>query len=453
MTDPWGADEPSALTGPPPPLPPRLARLAEVAQTGEPLRATGRHAGDFPSPGELPEVQELVRDGWHVLDGAPLYYLVPAAWPAEFRAWVPDRLPQVEMGMSSDGYAAVFLPPSGEADWRDQEIGGWARHSDLPEPPPRRIWLLRSPWPSIPVTVVLDVIYSRVPSDSGPDEIGNVYRAAREVLTWTADQVRAACTPRARRLLREYAAGARSAESVSAAVELGMAPEEWNAALDRTGVDERTLRLWATELGELDETAIEFVTSWRAAGLPDAPPADAQRYLDRNPIELRAWLDAGFDLHAAERLEYAGLATAIHWRDEGFTPAETYELLRADPDLTIEEARSFDDAGRAADRKADWIYYGFNASDAAAWSSAGLSPSNARLWRAAGQSPGDVSLGDEGPPIPPRLIEGREYFAIGATGDGDITSGPWGEVPDPPGTRGRGARRARGDRHPWINSD
>ena len=85
MTDPWGFAQPQADVDASVALPPRLARLAEVEATGIALTHVDPYAQDFPSAEELPEVATLMRQGWRPLHGAPLYGLLPAAWPAEHR--------------------------------------------------------------------------------------------------------------------------------------------------------------------------------------------------------------------------------------------------------------------------------------------------------------------------------------------------------------------------------
>lgn len=179
----------------------------------------------------------------------------------------------------------------------------------------------------------------------------------------------------------------------------------------------------------------------------------------RNFDELKAFVDGGFDLYAADRLEYAGVEKALLWREAGFDEADTYELLRSDPDLTPEEARAFDtlevdadlDAGRRRRRRSEWIYYGFSAAEAGAWAGAALSPYQARLWRAHGWQPGDVPRGRR---FPPQFVEEGGYVAgFVDPRTGERMNSSWDEIADPPGTRGRNARRRRGDPDPWINSD
>ncbi len=453
MSDPWGMQQPPAAVGPPGALPPRLARLAEVQATGVPLTREDPCAEGFPRPDELPEVQALVRQGWRALDGAPLYCLLPAAWPPEHRTWVPDRLPRVVMGATTDGYFGRIAPRDDEGDEEVAEQAGHARAAELPAPPARRIWLLRSPWPRIPVAVIYQLIWSHAGADRAHDQIQQMYRTARDLLTWPEAAALNACPAEVSDLLTAWAEVGRVGEAASTVIEHRIRPGELQAALRRTGPDEQTLLAWLDSLQtELTEDALRFIEAWRSAGLPGDPPPGASRFADRDPGELRAWIDAGFDLYAASQLRLAGLETAIRWREAGFSEADTYELLRSDPALTPAEAAAVDRAGEARGRRREWIYYGFNAAQAADWAGKGLTPAQARLWRACGKQPSDVQPGQ---PVPPELVAGRRTgsFTAHGTGKAESTYPQWESLPDPPGTRGRRARRRSGDADPWINTD
>ncbi len=451
MTDPWGLEQPPAVSDDSPTLPPRLARLAQVQATGIALTHEDPHAQDGPSSQGLPEVQALMREGWQPLHGAPLYCLLPAAWPAEHRAWVPNRLPAVGMGGTTDTYWSEIVAIPDEDDWQDDYPAEQARAVGLPEPPADRIWLLRSPWPRVPVAVIYEIIWSIVERTSTPDEIGEVYRVASDVLTWNEQRALDACPADIRGLLDAWADAGRVGEDVAELVERRVQPAEFDDALRRSGLDEPTLLAWLSSLDAfVDDDAIDFINAWRANDLPGDPPPGADRYLHRDPVEVRVWLEAGFDLHASSQLELAGLDTAIRWREAGFDEADTYELLRSDPALTPEEAHAFDGAGAARERRRDWIYYGFTAPQAADWAATGLAPAQARLWRACGNVADDVVPGQQ---FPPQLLEGHRRIAFSRSADGELSNSEWDELPDPPDTRGRRARRWAGDEDPWINTD
>lgn len=451
MSDPWGLEQPPARTDQLGPLPPRLARLAEVQATGIPLAREDPYAQDFPSAEDFPEVQALVRQGWRLLHGAPLYCLLPAAWPSEHRTWLPDRLPKVGMGATTDTYFGETVALPDEEDWHDDHPAEEARAVGLPDPPADRIWLLRSPWPGIPVSVIYEIIWSVVESNPTRDEIAAVYRVATDVLTWDEQRALDTCPADTRELLDAWAAVGRTGEAASEVIELQLQPAELDDALAHTQLDEPALLSWLSSLnGELDDDSIAFIRSWRERGLPGNPPPGAERYTDRDLDELQTWLDAGFDLYAANQLELAGLDTAIRWREAGFSEADTYELLRSDPALTPEEAHAFDNVGSARQQRREWIYYGFTAPQAAAWAAAGVTPYQARIWRACDKQPSDAQPGQH---FPPQLLEGRRYIAFSQGADGEMTNTKWDEIPDPPGTRGRRARRWGGDDDPWINTD
>lgn len=450
MIDPWGVEQPPADSGAIAALPPKLARLAAIQASGIALVNQDPSAQGFAAAEELPEVETLVRQGWRPLHGAPLYCLLPAAWPVEHRTWVPDRLPKVGMGGTTDTYWSDIVAISHNEDW-DDFSAEQAQAVGLPDPPVDRIWLLRSPWPRIPVSVIYQIIWAVVERTNTEDEIAEVYQVATDVLSWDEQQALHACPADIRELLDAWANAGRIGEVASNLVEQRLLPAALHDALRRTQLDEPTLLAWASSLeSDLDNDMIDFIRAWRASGLPGNPPTAPSRYLQRDLAELRSWLDAGFDLYAASQLELAGLHTAIRWREAGFDEADTYELLRSDPALTPEEAKAFDEAGPARERRRDWIYHGFTAVQAADWTAMGLTPYQARIWRAYDKEPADVRPRQQ---FPPQLLEGRRYVGFSRVGDGEMTNSEWDDIPDPPGTRGRRARRWGGDDDPWINTD
>ena len=218
-----------------------------------------------------------------------------------------------------------------------------------------------------------------------------------------------------------------------------------------TGLEETAALAWLDSLdADLDDGVIAFISGWRSAGLPGNPPPGACRFRDRDPAELRGWLGAGFDLYAAHLLEPNGLAASIAWRDAGFSEAETYELLRDDPDLTPNEARAFDTSASGRENRRMWIYLGFTAAEATAWTAVGLTPVEARLWRACAQRPSAVAPGMR---LPPELTITHNHGYVTARPGGERSYAEWDRLDDPPGTRGRRARRRAGDDDPRINMD
>ncbi len=448
VNDPWGVDEPPAAVALAEPLPPRLARLAEVQATGVARTVDDPHAAKFPRAEELPEVQALMREGWRTLDAGPLHCLLPASWPSRHRTWVPDRLPRVAMCATTDHYVGRMVPAELDDDWQPNEA---AEDAGLPAPPSRRIWLLRSPWPRIPVSVIYQIIWSLVEGRPGHDEIQRVYRAGCDVLAWDESRALAACPPRIKELLEAWATAGRVGEAAAAVIRHGLAPADLARMTTMTGLEETAALAWLDSLdADLDDEVIAFISAWRSAGLPGNPPPGARRFSDREPIELRGWLDAGFDLYAAHQLGPNGLAASIAWRDAGFSEAETYELLRDDPDLSPEEARAFDASASGREHRRAWISLGFTAAEATVWTGVGLTPFEARLWRVCAQQPSDVAPGVR---LPPQLTITHSHGYVTALRGGERSYSEWDHLVDPPGTRGRRARRRAGDDDPRINVD
>lgn len=85
-----------------------------------------------------------------------LNLVLPFAWPADHRGWLPNRVPHV--WLSND---RLLIPPTADEDELDtdpaeDELG----ELGIDVFPGRRIWLLRSPFPSVPIPALLDQIYA-----------------------------------------------------------------------------------------------------------------------------------------------------------------------------------------------------------------------------------------------------------------------------------------------------
>ena len=423
--DPWGRDEPPATT-PTAPLPPRLADLAAL---------TGRrpYSGpwDFPAPGELPEVQHLAADGWRPLEPAPLYSCLPAVWPAECRCWVPDRLPKVGDGFDGHGQWLEPWPAMVYESAREDAIQD-AADCGLPAPPEGRLGLLRSPWPSVGLEVVLDVLMDRAAERYEEVATPEITEAAREVLAWDEQRLWEWWTGPVADAARAWRDRGRTGEDVAALVVAALGPQEVAAVPELT---EAQLLAWTHAVWRRGAEAVELIRRWLALGLPVDPPPDPTHTLEQvEPAEAARWLAADFDLAEIGTVHGVDLDLALDdaaaWRDHGFATDEVARLLDADRTLTPAEATAFDAAGIPPAERVRWVEDGFDARAARAWTDLGILPGEARVWRSVGKGPLDAAGAG---PLPPDVEVG--WFAYG----GDRHQRRYG-VTDPPGTRGRSAQ-------------
>jgi hypothetical protein len=433
MVDPWGHALPPATERlPAEPLPRRLAELAEL--TGRrPLEPGERWV--WPAAVELPEVRALATAGWRPLEPAPLYFCLPAVWPAAHRCWVPDRLPRV--GMAFDGHRRWLQPAAGH-ERRDvaTQVAEAAAECRLPPPPEGRLWLFRSPWPSLGVGIVLGLLARRCAQRGLRDDCAGITEAARDVLAWSQEQVWDWWNGPNAEAARAWRRHGRIGEAVAGLVRTGLGPAELAALTDRAaGLTEAQAVGWCDAVGETGAAAVVRIRAWRAIGLPADPPDGLDQVLTgMAPDHVAGWLDAGFDLADVARLRGLPLATAQTWRARGYPPEETRLLLGADPTLTPAEAAAFDAAGIQPAARLRWVAAGFDAADARAWTDLDVLPAEARVWRSVGHGPDDGARLRRGGPLPPCVQVGWT-----ATGSHDRAHRSYG-VTDPPGTRGSAAR-------------
>lgn len=442
MDDPWGRDTPPALTGEPPPLPPRLAELA--ALTG-PRDLAPDEAFRLPSFSELPEVQELLGHGWHVLGGELMFMALPAVWPAEHRCWLPDRLPRASISSCTGGIRRVEPRSLEDRDEHDAEWAEIAASAGVPAPPRGRIWLLRSPWPSLAYEVVLSILEDRAVEHYGRLTSTEVTAAAREVLSGTEEQVWVSWHGPLADAARQWRCLGREGEQAAGVVLRGLTSDHLAtlAAGDGAGLTEEQAIAWSRAVRATGEEAVRRIRGWLEIGLPVDPPCQMWRLEDLSPVEVGRWLEAGFGLDDVVLLRGLPVERALGWRHAGFTTEQAHRLLSADPTLTPEEARAFAAAEIVDTAAVPWLECGFSADEAKAWTQLDVLPQEARVWRSVGKGPAEAREHRRagGGPMPPDV-------QVGWTGYGTGREHRQYGVSDPPGTRGRIARdQGRRGRH------
>lgn len=437
MDDPWGLNEPAAPhPEPPEPLPPRLAKLAALTA---PEVVTDWAAWDSPGPEALPEVAALLTQGWRLVDQDPRYVLMPAIWPVKLRCWLPDRMPKTYQ--SFDGQTSWVIPAGQQCHPEHAPLpeafnAELAAAVGLPAPPADRIWLLRSPWPSVGLKMVRWMIESRC-QERGLDEAGDFVAAAREMLGWDERQLWAWWTGPEKDAAVAWQMQGRVGEDVVELVCAGIDPQAL-ARMPDLSPEQAAAWRWAAA-GQSAQDAVDRVVFLRSAGLPDAPPENLYRLAELSQREFLAWISAGFDVSSMVQLVGSSLAEAISWRDRGFSPARTQELLQADPALTAARAEAFTVAGIVGTHQIDWIQHGFNADEAIAYDELDIQPNEARVWRSVGLGPSDALPGQQ---LPPGYQRGGWSMSAGMRLR-DVEH----SIVDPTGTTGAVAARSAHHRH------
>ena len=416
-----------------------------------------------PRPEDLPEVQALMAEGWEPLEEIPYLWNLPSVWPAEHVTSVPDTLPRYST--VSDGETTTRRP------WTDEdrafmsgERAAMARRAGLEPLPDGRLWLLRSPWPSLGLETVIMVLLVQQIRELGLQQgEQGALRAARVLLTRGEEELWDWFAPEPDHPARQWRALGRTGRDVAALIVADLRPDDVRRLAaplpDGAGLTEQQMPHWILAVGWLGREAVDRVITWRRLGLPADPP-DHVMMLGEDPYEYAAWAAAGFGIDDAEALVPAGLDRAILWRDAGFGAVETIALLNADHTLTPDEARAFEAAGITGRHRIAWVEAGFDAAAAVAWREVDVLPNEARLWRAAGLGPADAAgvapvggdLGDAR--LPPGHQGGWVSWSGSEDPAGQRAARQYG-VQDPPGTRGRLAeeeerRRSRGPGRDYL---
>jgi hypothetical protein len=183
VDDPWGFADTSAVTELPP-APHQLTDLLARLHAGEQLSSDEADDVYGIGPEDFVEIAALLDDGWDLVDDAPLYVLVPAAWSAQHRIWVRDRLPHVGLTTGRQGEVTGVSTMDVRAELR-RDLVAAARNAGLPDPPEDRIWLVRSPWPGRTVEEILDTAWEVANAQSTGstfDEITAVYLALTTIM-------------------------------------------------------------------------------------------------------------------------------------------------------------------------------------------------------------------------------------------------------------------------------
>ena len=116
----------------------------------ESLQLRGRVDRRYPptesdDPLEVPAVRAARERGFEPAPEAPLWTFLPAVWPREARAWVPDtRVRHLQVACNGEPSrtllwsTADYFEIESDANWLLAECG-------LPARPPGRLWLLMPP--------------------------------------------------------------------------------------------------------------------------------------------------------------------------------------------------------------------------------------------------------------------------------------------------------------------
>ncbi len=224
--DPWGRDEPPAVADEDlQPLPQPLAEIEAMLEAGEDRPLAPGERLRLPGLTALPEVAALTDDGW-----APLpigfmgseWALLPAIWPREHRRWVHDRMPRY--ALMSYGDDETVIGPGRDNTHETWLLARQARSVDLPPPPRGRIWLLRSPWPSLRLTSLLLVIgQHRDRNGFGWDAVANM-RAAQDLFSRTDEEVWTSWTGRQADVARGWRDASRYDGAAEEWIRLGLGP-------------------------------------------------------------------------------------------------------------------------------------------------------------------------------------------------------------------------------------
>lgn len=448
LSDPWGRDEPPAVAESDlEPLPPALAEIERMLEYGEDRPLGPGERLSLPGLADLPEVAALAAEGFEPLPNGLMGFdsaFLPAVWPREHRRWVRDRMPK--FGLVSFGEDDLVLGPEMGGDTHQLWLlAREARSLGLAPPPRDRIWLLRSPWPSLRVSS-LRLLFAQHRDRNGMGwDTTALMRAAQDLLPRSESELWSLWTGHQADAARAWRDVDRLGPESDTWVKLGLGPHHLDVlAAPMTeggaGLDPAQTRAWCEVVCMLEQPgddAVQRIVGWRQAGLPADAPVErlGMVLLDRTPADLTPWLAAGLTADDIAVWQAEDLQQARAWHEAGFGAREARDLVRADATLTPAEARAFDAAGISPSARVRWVAAGFSPDEARAWTDIDIVASEARVWRALDRTIDEARVQRAvGGDVLPAGVE----LGFGATGSDrdDVSYG----VTDPPGTRGAAAQ-------------
>lgn len=165
---------------------------------GEPPNpAATKHANaniDGLRPYELPEVRELISQGWQLAPDAPMLAFLPAVWPSGLRTWIPDRATHYEQRYEKElknrgplRSWLVVISHESQANEED-DIDNLLARANVVGRPRGRLWLLKPPPGFVSVDDALDELGRQAAADGIATEcsrsyVKNVARALHRLST------------------------------------------------------------------------------------------------------------------------------------------------------------------------------------------------------------------------------------------------------------------------------
>ncbi|MEV4627671.1 DUF5956 family protein [Micromonospora sp. NPDC049523] len=158
-----------------------------------PAPAAGEHMGKVAAEAsQLPEVRELIGQGWELAPAAPHLGFLPAVWPRRLRTWVPDRSTHYEqryVTTPATGATRTFTAVSSEEELAvvERDLDSLLAQSGVTGRPRGRLWLLKPPPGFDSVDAFLQHVGQRIetaatPASSSIDFVRTTAEALEEPL-------------------------------------------------------------------------------------------------------------------------------------------------------------------------------------------------------------------------------------------------------------------------------